>query len=107
MTETLTQQAEQKAGLIDYSLTISPTAISKMIPSEGCSRCIKYRNQQYVVIYNCIILDDRLNSLLQNSNIDNLITTQNLLCQNVSPATPKPVYYTKALYQNSACHFLI
>jgi hypothetical protein len=105
MTETLKKQAEQKTSLIDRSLTISPTAISKKIISEAVTAALSTEINRILsyAIYNGIILDDRLN-LLQNSNSDNLITTHNLLFQNVSPATSKSIYYTKALYQSSACH---
>jgi hypothetical protein len=40
MTETLTKQAEQKTSLIDRSLTISPTAISKKIILEGVTTAL-------------------------------------------------------------------
>jgi hypothetical protein len=40
MTETLTKQAEQKTSLIDHSLTISPTAISKKIISEAVTAAL-------------------------------------------------------------------
>ncbi|MFT5645397.1 MAG: hypothetical protein ACI976_000067 [Aureispira sp.] len=101
MTETLTKQAEQKTSLIDGNLTISPTATSKKIISEGVTAELstEINSMLSYAIYNGIILNDRLNSLLQNSNIDNLITAHNLLCENVSPATPKSIYHTKTLYQ--------
>jgi hypothetical protein len=106
MTETLTKQADQKASLIDRSLIISPTAITKNIVSERVPAELSTEIDSMLsdAIYNGITLDDRNNSLLQNSNIDNLITVHNLLYQNVYPATPKSIYYTKAVYQNSACH---
>jgi hypothetical protein len=40
MTETLTRQAEQKISLIDRSLTITPTAISKKIILEGVTAAL-------------------------------------------------------------------
>jgi hypothetical protein len=46
-----------------------------------------------------ITLDDRLNSLLQNSNIDNLITVQPSLSKCI-PATQNLLH--EAVYQNSA-----
>jgi hypothetical protein len=84
MTETLTQQADQNTSLRDRNLIISPTAIGTKITSEGVTAALstEVNSMLTYAIYNGIILDDRLNSLLQNSNIDNLITTQNFLCQN-------------------------
>jgi hypothetical protein len=64
-----------RTSLIDRSLIISPAIIKRF--SEGY-RCIstEINSMLSYAIYHCIILDDRLNSLLQNSNIDNLITVQ-------------------------------
>jgi hypothetical protein len=83
MTETLTQQADQNTSLRDRNLIISPTAIGTKITSEEVPTELSTESNIMLsyAIYNCITLDDRLNSLLQNSNIDNLITAHNLLCQ--------------------------
>jgi hypothetical protein len=65
MTETLTKQAEQKASLIDHSLTISPTAISKRIISEAVTAALSTEINRMLsyAIYNGIILDDCLSLL--------------------------------------------
>ena len=52
-------------------------------------------------VFNGITVNTEINSLIQNSNVDDLINAHNLLCKNVAPATPKSIKYTKELNQNS------
>ncbi|OUR99072.1 hypothetical protein A9Q86_13500 [Flavobacteriales bacterium 33_180_T64] len=52
-------------------------------------------------IYNGITINTEINTLIQNSSVDDLINAHNLLCKNVAPATPKSIQYTKKLYQDS------
>ena len=51
-------------------------------------------------IYNGITVNTEVNTLIQNSNVDDLINAHNLLCKNVAPATPKSIVYTKKLNQD-------
>lgn len=52
-------------------------------------------------VYNGITVNTEINSLIQNSNVDDLINAHNLLCKNVAPATPKSIEFTKKLNQES------
>ena len=45
-------------------------------------------------VFNGITVNTEINSLIQNSNVDDLINAHNLLCKNVAPATPKSIKYT-------------
>ncbi len=44
---------------------------------------------------NGIIINTEVNGLIQNSSVDDLILAYNLLCKNVTPATPKSIEYTR------------
>ncbi|MHA7055628.1 hypothetical protein ACWGOQ_0000295 [Aquimarina sp. M1] len=50
-------------------------------------------------VYNGIIINTEVNSLIQKSSVDDLINAHNLLCKNIAPATPKSIHYTKQLNQ--------
>ena len=47
---------------------------------------------------NAIEIKEDLLPLIQNSSVDDLIKAHNVLVENVSPATPKSIRYTRALY---------
>lgn len=57
-------------------------------------------NMLSFAIYNGITVNTEVNTLIQNSNVDDLINAHNLLCKNVAPATPKSIVYTKKLNQD-------
>lgn len=38
-----------------------------------------------------------VNALIENNNVDDLIKAHNLMCENVAPATPKSIEYTKEI----------
>ena len=59
-------------------------------------------NMLSFAVYNGIIVNTEVNALIQNSNVDDLINAHNLLCKNVSPATPKSILYAKRLYKNDS-----
>lgn len=54
-------------------------------------------NMLSFAIYNGIIINTEINSLIQNSSVDDLINAHNLLAKNIYPATPKSIEYTKKL----------
>ncbi|KGL62379.1 hypothetical protein [Polaribacter sp. Hel1_85] len=72
---------------------VSP-GISEDVISE-LSREIN--NMLSFAIFNGITVNTEVNSLIQNSNVDDLINAHNLLCKNVAPATPKSIGYTQKL----------
>ena len=51
-------------------------------------------------IHNGISINPDVNSLVQNSSVDDLFGAYNLLSKNVAPATPKSIQYTRQLYNN-------
>lgn len=54
-------------------------------------------NMLSFAIYNGITINTEVNTLIQNSSVDNLINAHNILCKNVAPATPKSIKFTKKL----------
>ncbi len=72
---------------------ISQTVISEL--SKEINNMLSF------AIFNGITVNTEVNSLIQNSNVDDLINAHNLLCKNISPATPKSILYTKKLHQES------
>lgn len=47
---------------------------------------------------NAIHINENLLPLIQDSSVDDLVKAHNVLVDNVSPATPKSIRYTRALY---------
>ena len=58
-------------------------------------------NMLSFAIHNGLPINPEVNTLVQNSSVDDLFNAYNLLCKNVAPATPKSIQYTKKLYDNS------
>jgi len=56
-------------------------------------------NMLSFAVYNGLTVNTEVNSLIQNSNVDDLINAHNLLCENVAPATPKSIVYTRKMYE--------
>jgi hypothetical protein len=51
-------------------------------------------------VYNGITINTDVNSLVQNSTVDDLINAHNLLCKNIAPATPKSIFFIKDTIKN-------
>lgn len=85
--------------------TVKKTATKKVSPgiSEDVIQELskEINNMLSFAIYNGITVNTEINTLIQNSNVDDLINAHNLLCKNVAPATPKSIVYTKKLNQDS------
>jgi F0F1-type ATP synthase membrane subunit c/vacuolar-type H+-ATPase subunit K len=58
-------------------------------------------NMLSFAVYNGITVNTDLNTLIQNSNVGDLINAHNILCKNIAPATPKSIVYTKKLNTES------
>ncbi|HAT64802.1 MAG TPA: hypothetical protein DCS66_09390 [Flavobacteriaceae bacterium] len=58
-------------------------------------------NMLSFAIHNGLPINPEVNTLVQNSSVDDLFGAYNLLLKNVAPATPKSIQYTKSLYDNS------
>ena len=75
-------------------LTEGIPAISQEVIDELIE---EINNMLSYAVHNGIIIKTEVNSLIQNSNIENLINTHNLLCENITPATPKSINFLKRL----------
>jgi hypothetical protein len=73
---------------------ISPEIISEL--------SLEINNMLSFAIRNGITINTKINSLIQNSSVDDLINAHNLLCENIAPATPKSAVYLKKIYQEDA-----
>jgi hypothetical protein len=86
-------------------ITTKKDAIKKLTPGisqELISELSREINSMLsFAVYNGIIVNTEVNSLIQNSTVDNLINAHNLLCKNVAPATPKSIRFTKKLNQEN------
>lgn len=69
---------------------ISPEIVTQLSNDINCMLGYASRN--------AISIDTKLLGIIENSSVDDLINAHNLLVTNVSPATPKSIRYTRALY---------
>ena len=80
----------------------TPEKINPGISEEIIAELSKeINNMLSFAIFNGITVNTEVNSLIQNSNVDDLINAHNLLCKNIAPATPKSIQFTKKLNQES------
>ena len=83
---------------------VAPTPDSTS-PKPGISKKVidelstEINNMLSFASYNGIIINTEINSLIQNSSVDDLINAHNLLAKNIAPATPKSIAYSKKLYE--------
>jgi len=85
---------------VDHTISPKPNnipGISKEIIQELSN---EINNMLSYAIFNGIIINTDVNTLIQNSSVDDLIHAHNLLCKNIAPATPKSIDYTKKLHQD-------
>lgn len=75
---------------------VSKPGISEAIINELSN---EINNMLSFAIYNGIIINTEVNTLIQNSNVDDLINAHNILCKNVAPATPKSIEFTSKLHK--------
>lgn len=79
-----------------HDTTTSQPGISKKVIDELST---EINNMLSFASYNGIIINTEINSLIQNSSVDDLINAHNLLAKNIAPATPKSIAYSKKLYE--------
>ena len=78
------------------------TKVSQGISKEVIQKLTEeINNMLSFAIFNGIIINTNINSLIQSNNVDDLINAHNLLCKNIAPATPKSIQFTKKLHQKS------
>jgi uncharacterized membrane protein YeaQ/YmgE (transglycosylase-associated protein family) len=83
----------------DVTTTSEPLGISQTLKEE-MSREI---NQMLsFAVYNGTIINTDVISLIEGSNVDDLINAHNMLCKNIAPATPKSIEYTRKLRSRDA-----
>lgn len=51
-------------------------------------------------VYNGITIKTKINALIQNSSVDDLINAHNIMCKNVAAATPKSIAFATILYKS-------
>ena len=73
--------------------------ISKQVINELSD---EINNMLSFAVYNGITVNTEINTLIQNSNVDDLINAHNLLCKNVAPATPKSIEYTRKMHHEGS-----
>jgi len=95
MTNTADSNTKKVSAPIANS-DLSKPGISQDIINELSN---EINNMLSFAVYNGITINTEVNSLIQNSNVDDLINAHNLLCKNVAPATPKSIEFTKKLHQ--------
>lgn len=85
--------------------TTTKTATAKVVPGISSELTLQLsddiNNMLSFAIHNGLPINPEVNTLVQNSSVDDLFNAYNLLCKNVAPATPKSIQYTKSLYDNS------
>jgi len=85
--------------------TTSKTVSTKEVPGISSDLTNQLsediNNMLSFAIHNGLPINPEINTLVQNSSVDDLFNAYNLLCKNVAPATPKSIQYTKKLYDNS------
>lgn len=85
--------------------TASENSVKTLASTPGISKELinelsnEINNMLSYAVYNGITINTEINSLIQNSSVDDLINAHNLLCKNVAPATPKSIEFTKQLNQ--------
>ncbi len=101
-TDTVTNPASVENPTIP---TVVPSTHESSTPKPGISKKVidelstEINNMLSFASYNGIIINTEINSLIQNSSVDDLINAHNLLAKNIAPATPKSIAYSKKLYE--------
>ena len=102
MTSIATNTDTTKPNTNSTSTAKTPVKLSSGISEEVITELSReINNMLSFAIFNGITVNTDVNSLIQNSNVDDLINAHNLLCKNVAPATPKSIVYTKTLNKDS------
>ena len=91
-TTTVKPKPTTKAAVKKYVPGISQKVIEEL--SDEVNNMLSF------AVYNGIIVNTEVNTLIQNSNVDDLINAHNLLCKNVAPATPKSIFNKLPLLRN-------
>ncbi|WP_299336272.1 hypothetical protein [uncultured Psychroserpens sp.] len=99
-----TTSSSSKAPSAVKETVISKPGISKEVIDEMSK---EINNMLSYAVYNGININTDINSLIQDSNVDDLINVHNLLCKNIAPATPKSIEFSKKLHEKSKSRFVL
>lgn len=85
--------------------TVATQATTATTASEslGISQAVKEEMSHEInqmlsfATYNGTIINTDVISLIEDSNVENLINAHNMLCKNIAPATPKSIAFIKGL----------
>ncbi|MEP0264101.1 hypothetical protein [Dokdonia sp.] len=83
---------------VAHNTTVAETPESLGI-SEGVKGELSREINQMLsfAVYNGTIINTDVISLIEDSNVENLINAHNMLCKNIAPATPKSIEFTRKL----------
>lgn len=95
---TTTTSSGAKTPSTNKTTNMSKPGISKAVIDEMSK---EINNMLSYAVYNGININTDINSLIQDSNVDDLINAHNLLCKNIAPATPKSIEFSKKLHESS------
>ena len=93
------KSSSTKADSSSQNIQEKVPGISKQVINELSD---EINNMLSFAVYNGITVNTEINALIQNSNVDDLINTHNLLCKNVAPATPKSIEYTRKMHHEGS-----
>ena len=106
--KTVTKTTTAKASTVKKQSTVEATNVTEVpqndLTKAGISQEVidelsrEINNMLAFAVFNGTIINTEVNALIQNSTVDDLIDAHNLLCENIAPATPKSIEYTKKLH---------
>ncbi|WP_299769838.1 hypothetical protein [uncultured Dokdonia sp.] len=91
----------------DSTGTTKTTAASPTSKVYGISDEVKEEMSSEInemvsfAVYNGITINTDVVNLIQDCSVDNLVNAHNMLCENIAPATPKSIAYTKRLRKDT------
>ncbi|WGH76755.1 hypothetical protein P8625_06260 [Tenacibaculum tangerinum] len=79
------------------STVTSITTPNEVYPRVSKELITEINNMLSYAIYNGIVINTEVNSLIESKDLSDLINAHNILVKNIAPATPKSIEYTKKL----------
>ncbi|CAM1367303.1 conserved membrane hypothetical protein [Tenacibaculum litoreum] len=79
------------------SKKVVSTNSNGVYPKVSKELITEINNMLSYAIYNGIVINTEVNSLIESKDLNDLINAHNILVKNIAPATPKSIEYTKAL----------
>jgi len=85
----------ENSTLIKENKKVAST--TDVYPKVSKELITEINNMLSYAIYNGIIINTEVNSLIESKSLNDLINAHNILVKNIAPATPKSIEYTKKL----------